>query len=628
MEPKRRFLKVARSILRCRGLTFLCVLNLALTASVPDARADLDRDKFFDPEVEGEEINPPELRMALPVVGEEVAPAEKPTGWFPSPQATMNDLFTLFEEGRERAFAQWQGFEQDARKRGVENWKQEGWNLFLEEMNSERAVYEFADLGRVKFTNIDGSPVAEIDYDLARTRFLFIDAQMVDKKSAHLRKYAARQHIEKKRNVVLIWLRDGAASEVDVRWRPEVDSIRGAMARFREYFYTFYERPTRENVAFGVVCGIINAGIIGVGVSALKVAFDPSADFLWTPVVVGGMWSTILGIYSKTYRGWVYNTVSRYKETGKSLVNTVLFNYTMVFASSLESGAPSGITIEDPSATMLRDSVAASPTQGASNLEALSKATFAAIWHNWSKVEANQWVRVLHMARQDQGQIRIFKNPFTGREYKVDRREVNYQIWANMGIQIPRLMDLVGVSLAGVPIGTLFFYSYGFVAKGVTQLWARHKYPRAEKALGLTEKWRPLAAPFYFLGRGPWDYIRALFVDDRDRETETEVNEGFWRRMREKLGSVEAQRRFDERVAEVKRYYYDSPIRLVKISQEKMVNFARGIQHYWLERRTGQVHEDVLAKRLRNQEEREFLTEMATGSIPRRGHSCSIVFSY
>jgi hypothetical protein len=567
--------------------------------------------------------------FSLSGVSVKVSPSTNMPGWFPSAQQTITELFTLFDLGRQRFVELNDRSYEEHIRLGLteEEAKLASYQDIRRIMDRGEIAFKQGHLGTVSFTNIDNSPVAEIDHEKSRTRFLFIDATLVSKKSQHLRKYVARQNSEKKRHVVLFWLNDQSQPVEVNSWRyAQLNSISGAVKRFRQYFYSFYSRPTKDNVAFGLVCGLINAGIVGVGVSALKIAFDPSADFLWTPVVVGGLWSTILGVYSQTYRGWIYNGINRYKETIKTISNTAIFNVTLLYAVDLESGSPSGITIEDPKGTLFRDSIEASPEQGMSNSALLLKAGLSTWIHGWSKVEVQQLYRIFQKARADMEKVRIFKVPFTSIEFYENRRNINFQM-LGMVTQIPRIGDIVGISMMGVPVGTIFFYTYGFAVKGLVQRFARSRYPEEEKALQLRKKWRPVSVPFYFgFGRAVWDFMQSKIGQSSGLEGELRPDSSLYSRIVSHIDSEAARARLDSRLRLFKHYYVHVPLRFFQTSGNKMHEAARDLSHLWAEWRTGATHAALQAKRSERTEVSKFLDDLESSFNLSTQRQCKAIF--
>lgn len=498
-----------RLSLRSKIVSILAIVFLSLSFSSPAswaAGSDSTEPKTFS--------NIPFLGGQPPLDSQNGQPVDVP-GWFPDPAQTIDNLLSLYEEGR--AFA-----------------KHEHERLGADEFNkalNEGRMQIHRPEGAVEFTLIDSVPTARIIHEPTGTAYIFLDADHISKDSPHLAQYIARQHHFagttrrdgiKGRDAVLVWLQDHNIKNVELSEKPRMFTRQ----YWKEYWRGVYKKPTRDTAIFGVACGILQTGV-GLAVSALKVHFDPSAEFLIEPAVLNFIFGTSIGTYVSTYRNWVTNgSNSIIGQSIRSSTVSVTFAYTLAFTTG----------------------------QSVSFMDTAGLLTNLALWtnimgNNWSKTEWTQWAKIKERERADTKVYNIplpyisleeskshsqdslgateEERPSSSKlklktyDWALSQRNINHQIYAYLPPQFLRTADLVGITLslpilgAPLPIGTIALWSSIPIVKYSTLKWAEKYYPQSAEDLQLRKTWNdflksPLRLPkkLYTVSR---DYMRKIW---------------------------------------------------------------------------------------------------------------------
>lgn len=418
------------------------------------------------------------------------------SGWFPKPLDVINDIFEIFDFGVSEI---------------SKNYEHLDYNEWLELIESGRVQFNH-ELGKIEYTLIDGEPVIRIVHYETGTAFLLLDSTKINKNSDHLKQYLARQHLfsgangqgsTRGRDAVLLWFQPkvqdpstlvsfnmdkavGAADRiVDINYSPKPITT---MSKLKEYWQGIYKKPTRDTVAFGLGAAILQTAM-GLGVSALKVAIDPSAPFLMEPAMLNFLFGAVIGTYSSTYRNWVYESnSSMMAATLKGSAVSAAYAFSLVY---LTNDGFSSLTIMDAAGIMLYAKIA-------SNI----------LLNNWGKQEWTQWARVKTMERVD-NKVYEINVPKLKEPIKVKQRDINYQIYAYLPPLFLRTADLIGISLSlpylgfPLPLGSLALWASIPIVKYTTLKWAEKTYPESAKKLQLREKWNafkqfPIQAPARF----------------------------------------------------------------------------------------------------------------------------------
>ncbi|RME15318.1 MAG: hypothetical protein D6797_06795 [Bdellovibrio sp.] len=451
------------------------------------------------------------------------SPEEESAGLLPSSEDTVNDLFALFQLGREYLKEQVQLLSEEE---------------LLEHLRQDKLVYRHPELGEVEFTDIDGVPVARIIYRPTGVVYLFVDANLVDKRSKHLSKYMARQHHlagmsredgKSGRDVVLVMLKGDEIFEAESLHKPSFLS----KDWWTTYAQAHYKRPTFDNFLFGAFCGLVQAGS-GFAVNCIASYLDSSIPLSYNVSMLNFAFGTFLGTYAKTYASWVYSGKSKVKSIFKSSVVSALYAYTLVglqggWASVFPIGRGENVV---STATMLPPEAVGHETW----LENNTKIFLNIALNNYGKVEWAQPFKILNIEKKDTGvrefklpvikfniQPREWRVPFTKKTFKikggrfqfpkkdtmkVKQRDINFQIKAYLPVQAFRTLDLLSIgvnSTMGVGflfLGTHFDIKYSTMAFITSSMmvhfavryWANKKHKAAAEKLGLNKplKEKPL----------------------------------------------------------------------------------------------------------------------------------------
>lgn len=422
---------------------------------------------------------------------------ETQPGWFPRPMDVINDIFQVFDFGVSEI---------------TKNYENIDYSEWLKLIESNKVAFSH-ELGKIEYTLIDGEPVIRIVHKATGNAFLMLDATKISKDSEHLKQYIARQHMfagldekgkARGRDAVLLWFQpnvqdsnsasinsninvsEGAADRiVDIEYSPKPIT---KMARLKDYWRGIYKKPTRDTVVFGLGSAILQTAM-GLGVSAMKVAVDPTAPFLMEPAMLNFLFGTVIGTFSSTYRNWVYETnPSMMAATLKGSAVSAAYAFSLVY---LTSGGFSSLTIMDAAGIMLY-------TKIASNILA----------NNWGKQEWTQWARVKTTERAD-SKVYEINLPKLKSPIKIKQRDINYQIYAYLPPQFLRTADLIGIALSlpylgfPIPLGSLALWTSIPIVKYATLKWAEKNYPESAEKLKLREKWNefkkfPITVPIKF----------------------------------------------------------------------------------------------------------------------------------
>lgn len=406
------------------------------------------------------------------------APSTEATanGWFPRPMQTIDELFALYEYGNQEIQNKFGNLE---------------YQEFIALVEKDKVRIEHPTLGKVNYTMIDGEPVVRMVHKASGTSFMFLDSSRINKESEHLKQYIARQHMftgadsQKKpgRDVVLMWFQSNIATEegpTATSMRDQIHAVEFSprpstlMSRVREYWRGIYKKPTRDTVIFGLGSAVIQTAM-GLGVSALKVAVDPSAPFLMEPAMLNFLFGAVIGAYSSTYRNWVYETnPSMIATTLKGSTISALYAYSLVY---MTQGGLSSLSIMDAGGLLLNAHIM-------SNM----------ILNNWGKQEWTQWARVKTAERMDSN-VHQVKLPFVKEPVNVKQRDINYQIYAYLPPQFLRTADLVGITLSlpllgfPLPLGSIALWTSIPIVKYATLKWAEKYYPETAESMKLRENW-------------------------------------------------------------------------------------------------------------------------------------------
>lgn len=429
--------------------------------------------------------------VCLSAHGQNVGSEEQ--GWFPKPMDTINELFDLYE---------WGASELEKKYPEIE------YKKWLELINKKEVQFTHPTLGKIKYTLIDGEPIIRLVHARTGTAFLFLDSTKINKNSEHLQQYVARVNMfsgvndhemqknsQQGRDAVLIWFQPEVmapvVAETDIispfDRGPVADELINQtyridyhpkpttkMGKIRKWWQGIYKRPNRDAVAFGVACGVLQT-VMGLSVSAMKVYFDPSAPFLIEPAVLNFIFGVTIGIFSSTYRNWVYETSpSMFQSTMRGSAVSLSYSYSLTY---MTQGGWSALSIMDTAGLL-------------TNAHLISNM----LMNNYSKTESTYWAKVKSLARTDNEEYNV-KIPLVEKPFKVKQRDINYQILSYLPPQALRTADLIGISLSlpllgwPLPLGSMLFWGSTPIVKYATLKWAEKNYPEEARALKLRESW-------------------------------------------------------------------------------------------------------------------------------------------
>ena len=389
----------------------------------------------------------------------------------PNAEETVHDVFELYEMGREYISIRFDEL---------------GEKGFDQAVDQNKILFEHPKLGTAEATHIDNIPIVRVVYKKNHVAYLFVSAEQVQDDSEHFEKYIARQHLlsgysrgdgKMGRDVVVVWLERDRVKNADLLARP-----RGYMERWKSFWKAHYKTPTFDDKAFGLTCGVLQAGL-GLGMSCAQVWANADSDF-WQdvsllPAFFNFVFGAGIGVFHRTYKNIVFSTPSRAKQIMKASVPSLLYAY-LIYASA--RGMNANLNVFDPAGFV-------------NNLW---------IWLNVGltqtlKVEMSQWAKILEEERTDLKE-HVVKIPFSDKVMTITDRMINYQIKIQLSLMGIRMADLMGIGFSGLAlshalgiavsengeaaISKAFMLSLLPVVYIVTKWWANKYHSKAAKKMG------------------------------------------------------------------------------------------------------------------------------------------------
>ncbi len=210
-----------------------------------------------------------------------------------------------------------------------------GGNEFRRRVDRDQVSLECDGVGKAEVTSVDGRSVVRVVGKHYHTAFIFLDQDKVSPDSSHLKQLLARQHIDagrthpdgrQGRDVVMVWERRSEITDIVYSPKPSPTSFRW----WKDYLTATYKRPISGDYVLAFVCVFLQT-LLALGVSYAKTALDPSTAFSFAPAVVSSVFGLAIGIFTSTYRNWVFRG-AKWKQTIKSSTVSFAFAYCLMIS--------------------------------------------------------------------------------------------------------------------------------------------------------------------------------------------------------------------------------------------------------------------------------------------------------
>jgi hypothetical protein len=366
---------------------------------------------------------------------------------------------TLFKEAGQFAQARYEEI-----KKSTNNNIEAADELFKEEIDQKKIIYNNEQLGTAEFTRIDNSVVIRM-IDKVGTAILFIHAQYVSKDSNHLKQYISRQNAiagNIGRNLIVIWHDDNEVLSTENYLKPS----KWSLSYWQGYFRAVHKPATFDSLCFGIVSGLAQAAMTGI-MGYIQSGVTPQVAILVASVFGFG---SVIGTYASTYRNVVFYSASKLNQILKQSVVSFAFAYMVFSINQAALGDPSHITSFSEYVSLL----------------------FNIFLSSAAKNEFSQWAKIKDMERVDLKEHSI-KVPFLDRAVTFSERDVNYQIKVQLTTQGIRTADLLGYQFTiptsegiyTIELGKVLLWLSAPIVHFSVKNWALKNYPEAAKHLGL-----------------------------------------------------------------------------------------------------------------------------------------------
>ena len=349
---------------------------------------------------------------------------------------------------------------------------------------------EIPDLGTAQIKQRAGAEYVEVNVKDNTAAYVFLDSESLPPDSKKLQKFLDHYNYYEPdgtgnqklgRDVVYLYKNRQELPGDAAKYSQRAGSKK-SWKYWKGLFSATVDKPVWQNWVFGTACGMAQVGLT-MCMTGAQHMIDPLMQTSVMPAVFAGTFGTTIGVMSSTYRKFTHSGTKVMQALKSSIVS---FTYAYAFTIFANGGIET-LSILDPAGRLQHLSIVAN-----------------VLINNTAKVEWQQLVKLRSQMGLNEKMLNFnipekkilgFKIPGTG---KVLRTALNQADVENQALYlIPftfRTLDLLGLSMAGVPVGKVLFWLSTPLARRLSLGYAKRLgHPDAKL---LEEKWLDTRAWF------------------------------------------------------------------------------------------------------------------------------------